>query len=303
MREEESIVKFSDKIPLSFSVIKFDSVFLHMHSNPQLIIVLDGEFDVQIEEENFHAKENDVFIINQRVFHQMRSNSETLILSVLIDQYGFALDQKEADNLHFNLNSMKQGNSKKHDNIRYLVNSIVKFNTMENINSIYTNRAIAYSLFAQLMNDFKSDITDSNQKQASYDTITKITSYINDNYDKKLSLQELSIHFNYSIAYLSRLFKQSLGNNFIDYYDSLRINYSLNDLVYSNKSIEDLSLIHGFENSRSYVRAFKKIYDIYPSEYRKNHQANNKNDSYDPALLKKDSLDKILEQYECIILF
>ena len=87
MREEESIVKFSDKIPLSFSVIKFDSVFLHMHSNPQLIIVLDGEFDVQIEEENFHAKENDVFIINQRVFHQMRSNSETLILSVLIDQY------------------------------------------------------------------------------------------------------------------------------------------------------------------------------------------------------------------------
>ena len=301
MREEESIVKFSDKIPLSFSVIKFDSVFLHMHSNPQLIIVLDGEFDVQIEEENFHAKENDVFIINQRVFHQMRSNSETLILSVLIDQYGFALDQKEADNLHFNLNSMKQGSSKKHDNIRYLVNSIVKFNTMENINSIYTNRAIAYSLFAQLMNDFKSDITDSNQKQASYDTITKITAYINDNYDKKLSLQELSIHFNYSIAYLSRLFKQSLGNNFIDYYDSLRINYSLNDLVYSNKSIEDLSIIHGFENSRSYVRAFKKIYDVYPSEYRKKHQTNNKNDSYDPALLKKESLDKILEQYDTFI--
>lgn len=301
MREEESIVKFSDKIPLSFSVIKFDSVFLHMHSNPQLIIVLDGEFDVQIGEENFHAKENDVFIINQRVFHQMHSNTETLILSVLIDQFGFALDQKEADSLHFNLNSMKQGNSKKHDNIRYLVNSIVKFNTMENINSIYTNRAIAYSLFAQLMNDFKSDITESNQKVASYDTITKITAYVNDNYNKKLSLQELSIHFNYSIAYLSRLFKQSLGNNFIDYYDSLRINYSLNDLIYSNKSIEELSLIHGFENSRSYVRAFKKIYDIYPSEYRKKHQANNQNDSYDPALLKKDSLDKILKQYDTFI--
>ena len=53
MREEESIVKFSSKIPLSFSVIKFDSVFLHMHSNPQLIIVLDGEFDVKIGEETF----------------------------------------------------------------------------------------------------------------------------------------------------------------------------------------------------------------------------------------------------------
>ena len=296
MREEESIVKFSSKIPLSFSVIKFDSVFLHMHSNPQLIIVLDGKFDVKIGEESYHAKENDIFIVNQRVFHQMHANSETLILSVLIDQYGFALDPKEADTLHFNLNSMR-GFNKKHDSIRYLVNSIVKFNTMENINSIYTNRAIAYSLFAQLMNDFKIDITDSNQRIASYDTITKITAYVNDNYNKKLSLQELSIHFNYSIAYLSRLFKQSLGNNFIDYYDDLRINYSLNDLVYSNKSIEDISLNHGFENSRSYVRAFKKIYNIYPSEYRKNYLTKNEK-KYDPSLLKKESLDKILKQYD-----
>ena len=87
------------------------------------------------------------------------------------------------------------------------------------------------------------------------------------------------------MCYEHRLFKQSLGNNFIDYYDSLRINYSLNDLVYSNKSIEDLSLVHGFENSRSYVRAFKKIYDIYPSEYRKNHQANNKNQNSQSGLL------------------
>ena len=239
MREEEKIIKFSQKMPLSFSVVKFDALFMHMHSNPQLIIVLDGEIEVSIAEEKFIAKENDIFIINQRQFHSMKAKNTALVLSVLIDQYGFGLEQFEADNLNFNLNSIKFPNHSRIDNIKYLIYSIVKFNTMENINSIYTNRAIAFSLFAQLMNDFKIDLSESNEKIRGYDTITKISAYINDNYSNKLTLQFLANHFNYSIAYLSRLFKQSLGQNFIEYYDSIRINYSLNDLIYSNKSIEE----------------------------------------------------------------
>ena len=108
MREEQSIIKFNQKIPLSFSVIKFDSLFSHMHSNPQIVIVLDGEIEVQINEERFIAKENDIFLINQRVFHSMQAKETALVLSVLIDQYGFGLDQQEADNLYFNLNSIKK---------------------------------------------------------------------------------------------------------------------------------------------------------------------------------------------------
>lgn len=166
-----------------------------MHSNPQIVIVLDGEIEVQINEERFIAKENDIFLINQRVFHSMQAKENALVLSVLIDQYGFGLDQQEADNLYFNLNSIKTPDNTRIESIKYLLYSIVKFNTMENINSIYTNRAITYSLFAQLMNDFKLDITESNQKIASYDTITKITAYVHDNYKNKLSLQFLGRAF------------------------------------------------------------------------------------------------------------
>ena len=298
MREEQSIIKFNQKIPLSFSVIKFDSLFSHMHSNPQIVIVLDGEIEVQINEERFIAKENDIFLINQRVFHSMQAKENALVLSVLIDQYGFGLDQQEADNLYFNLNSIKTPDNTRIESIKYLLYSIVKFNTMENINSIYTNRAITYSLFAQLMNDFKLDITESNQKIASYDTITKITAYVHDNYKNKLSLQYLAEHFNYSIAYLSRLFKQSLNENFIEYYDSLRINYSLDDLISSNKSIEEISTEHGFENSRSYVRAFTKIFNDYPSEYRKKYKSPTQTTENSSKILRKESLNNILKKYD-----
>lgn len=298
MHEEQKIINFSQKIPLSFSVIKFDSLFSHMHSKPQIIIVLDGDLEVQMGEEHFEAHENDIFIVNQRVLHSMKAETTALVLSVHIDQYGFGLDQSEADTLFFNLNSIKSPTNHRIDSIKYLIYSIVKFNTMENINSIYTNRAITFSLFAQLMNDFRLDMTESKAKIASYDTITKVSAYVNDHYKEKLSLQFLSEHFNYSIAYLSRLFKVSLGENFIDYYDSLRINYSLNDLISSSKSIEEISIEHGFENSRSYVRAFQKIFKVYPSDYRKKYRSTYTFTEQDSKELRKESLHNILTKYE-----
>ena len=270
-----------------------------MHSNPQIVIVLDGVLDVQIGDESFVAKENDIFLINQRTFHSMKAENTCLVLSVLIDQFGFNLDQHEADSLYFNLNSIKTPDNPRLESIKHLLYSLVKFNTMENINSVYTNIAITYSLFAQLMNDFKLDITESNTKIANYDTITKVSAYVNDHYKEKISLQFLSEHFNYSISYLSRLFKSSLGENFIDYYDTLRINYSLNDLVSSTKSIEEIAVEHGFENSRSYVRAFIKIFNTYPGEYRKKYNSkNNVLDEQSSKLLRKESLNNILSKYD-----
>ena len=301
MRETINLIQFNQKIPLSFSVIKFDNVFLHMHSTVQLVIVLDGEFECTIEEKKYIAKENDIFIINPRTYHHFEAlNKTSTILSVIIDQNEFGLDSLESDNIYFKLNSMEQAHHPRYDNIKYLIFSIVKFNTMENINSIYTNRAIAYSLFAQLMNDFQVNIEESELKRSNYDTITKITAYINDHFAENLSLSYISEHFNYSIAYLSRLFKKSLDTNFKDYYDNIRINYSLNDLLLTNKSIEEIALNNGFENSRSYLRAFTSIYKTYPSQYRKKYKDHVKLSIEDSSELKKETIEKILNLYEQI---
>ena len=61
MKETINILQFDNKIPLSFSVIKFDNIFLHMHSMVQLIIVLEGEFQCNLGDKKYIAKENDIF--------------------------------------------------------------------------------------------------------------------------------------------------------------------------------------------------------------------------------------------------
>ena len=299
MKESITILQFDNKIPLSFSVIKFDNIFLHMHSMVQLIIVLEGEFQCNLGDKKYIAKANDIFIVNPRTYHSFDAlNKTSTILSVLINQHEFALGDIDPDSIAFNLNSMEIIEHPKYESIKYLIYSIVRLNSMDNVNSIYTNRAISFSLFAQLMNDFSVNLEEADIKRTNYDTITKITAYINDHYSENLSLSSISKQFNYSIAYLSRLFKQSLDTNFIDYYDDLRVNNSLNDLLFSNKTIEEIALTHGFENSRSYFRAFTSIYKTYPSQYRKEFKKHSKNTILDSNELKKEAIEKILLLYE-----
>ncbi len=189
MRSEASVVSLSKKVPLSFSVIHFDNVPWHIHSNIQIINILDGECDISYDGKTYHGTEGDIFLINPKTLHNIVAcKGEATVLSTLINQGDFGLEDEETSSLAFSLNSVITPNNQRIEAIRYLLYSIIKYNTMENINSIYTNRAIAYSLFAQLVNDFKVDIVDSTKNVDIDDTITQLLLYIDEHYKDNLSL-------------------------------------------------------------------------------------------------------------------
>lgn len=299
MKNETMLINFENKIPMSFSIVKFDTIYRHMHNMAQLLLILDGECDIFIGNRCYHASSDDLVIINPQQFHHIISQDVATLISVLIDVNGFSIDGG-GDNIYFNLNSMEVKNNPRYNTIRYLLYSIIAYNTMENVNSIYTNRAIAYSFFAQLVNDFKVVAPkEATLNKESLDTINKINGYLNDHYKEKITLTYLSEKFNYSVSYLSRLYKNTYGLNFIDIYDNLRINHSLNDLLQGNKTVQQISDEHGFEDVRSYVRAFKKINGTTPNEYRQKYERKAiKLINTDNKLFRKQALDKILFKYE-----
>lgn len=298
MKQEVFITNIDSKIPMTVSIVKFDNIFHHMHTNPELILMLEGQCDLFIGEQKYHMKDNDMVIVNKNTFHNLETVNEATLISVLLDLKSFGLTNDEIEQTEFNLNSMINEDDERYDQLRYLIYSIIKYNTMENVNSIYTNRAISFSFFAQLMNGF-SIIKQSNYKiNDAYNTLTTIGSWLNDHYSECVSLSYICEKFNYTPSYLSRLFKSITGYTFIEIYDYIRVNYSLNSLLLTNKTIEEISLEHGFENARSYVRAFKKLKNQSPTQYRQNY-ANTKKSflDIDPKILKKNALDHILAEY------
>ncbi|MCY9662935.1 AraC family transcriptional regulator [Paenibacillus chondroitinus] len=100
--------------------------------------------------------------------------------------------------------------------------------------------------------------------------IHDVKAYIDAHYaNADLSLQMLAEQFSLSKNYVSRLFKEETGENFIDYLTALRIFHSKQLLEETGTSIQDIAGLVGYEHYFSFNRAFKKLTGFPPSDFRK----------------------------------
>lgn len=98
--------------------------------------------------------------------------------------------------------------------------------------------------------------------------VTDIIYYVEHNLSEKLTLRELAGIFNFNANYLSNYFSAEIGMG-LSCYIRMRLvekaKLLLNDPVYTIKEIADLL---GFEDPRTFSRAFKRAVYMTPSEYR-----------------------------------
>lgn len=101
------------------------------------------------------------------------------------------------------------------------------------------------------------------------EVIEKIVSYIQANYMKNLTADELSHHFGLSRTHMTRCFKEYTGFAPHEYITQLRIYNAKFLLRATDLSIEDISRRTGFTDSVYFIQVFKKIEGITPSKFRK----------------------------------
>lgn len=99
--------------------------------------------------------------------------------------------------------------------------------------------------------------------------INDIITYINNNFNKDISLTSLAELFYTTPKYMSKLIKQKLGITFVDYLAHVRIAKAKELLTNADISISDVITETGFNNRNTFVRTFKRITDMTPSEFRK----------------------------------
>jgi len=100
--------------------------------------------------------------------------------------------------------------------------------------------------------------------------VAKIRAYIEQNYqDCNLSLLSVSEEFQISPSYLSRLFKETVGEKFVHYLTRVRIENAKKMLRESDRSVQEIAMEVGYVHPFSFIRTFKKITGITPGEYRK----------------------------------
>ena len=91
---------------------------------------------------------------------------------------------------------------------------------------------------------------------------------IQENYNKDISLDDVSGIVNISPYYFSKIFKEETGENFIEYLTRIRIEKAKEFLVQPDVSIKEAGIRSGYTDPNYFSRIFKKQTDITPSEYK-----------------------------------
>lgn len=85
-----------------------------------------------------------------------------------------------------------------------------------------------------------------------------------------MTLSDVAEHFGFSISYCSKLIKNTTGMGFNDWKRILRMRRAEHMLINTNTTVNDISISLGYENTETFIRAFKKEMHMTPSNYRKN---------------------------------
>lgn len=103
--------------------------------------------------------------------------------------------------------------------------------------------------------------------------IEKAIDYINENLLKNPKTEDVCSYLGLSKSYFSTYFKSKTQLNFRDYTLDLKINYAQEQLKFPEHTSGEVSVLLGYEDYRSFSRAFKARTGLTPSEYQKQYTA------------------------------
>ncbi len=109
------------------------------------------------------------------------------------------------------------------------------------------------------------------KEEQSESAVTRAQNYIQENFGKDISLDDVSKEVNISPYYFSKLFKEESGENFIEYLTRIRMERAKEMLKNPELSIKEVGMRSGYGDPNYFSRIFKKQTAMTPREYRERY--------------------------------
>ena len=98
--------------------------------------------------------------------------------------------------------------------------------------------------------------------------IQEAVTYMEQNYHRDLTVEEIAAICKLNRSYLSKLFKESMGCPPQEFLIRMRLSKATELMKTTNAPIGEVSALCGYPNQLHFSRAFKKRYGISPREWR-----------------------------------
>ncbi|WP_127532842.1 helix-turn-helix domain-containing protein [Paenibacillus kobensis] len=106
------------------------------------------------------------------------------------------------------------------------------------------------------------------REQQTVSALERAKRFIESRFKEELSLEEVAEYVHLNPFYLSKVFKQYVGESFIDYLTRLRINEAKQMMDDETLSLKEICFEVGYKDPNYFSRVFKKVTGLTPSDYR-----------------------------------
>ncbi|HRU00786.1 MAG TPA: AraC family transcriptional regulator [Victivallales bacterium] len=251
---------------------------MHSHNFAELVLVLEGTAMHKIAKKKMELHRGNFFIISGNTNHGYLNCKNLKLINVIINKKFFIKFLKNFTNSEKDKSDLIMIQKKmKHYNVLNL-NEIQISNIMQIINKIEleqyefltaSNQMLELLLFQLLIlyiRYSKSEFIKSENQF--HESFTNIISWINENYQKEISLKDIIAKANTSRRNLFRLFKKMTGKTPIQYLLEIRIHHAMHKLRETSIPISEIAEDCGFHDQNYFARFFKKLTGVSPKDFR-----------------------------------
>lgn len=238
----------------------------HWHPAPELITVLAGRFAIAVGNQLWQLEPGDMLYINAEAVHSLSAEvPESELITVQFSPSLFdALHPAPRLAFCSREREFSTANAQVLRGVMQLIMQLVEHDAP------FLRIAAIYTLLDALL---KAGGNDAPQEGSLREEamIKKGLDYINQHYDRPLSLSDVASHAGMSYSWFSRLFKKVSRHNFKEYLTLVRLNKAKNLLCDTRTPITQISYCCGFQEHKYLIAAFKKYCGLTPTEYRKRY--------------------------------
>lgn len=255
----------------------FAALPVHWHSELEFTYVLEGSCTYQIDLLPRRISKGDFLLIPPGILHGFSAENCSHMIT---DSFVFRMDMLEAvrnDACTSYLLPIAQQTvrfpvvldaaSPYNEKIRSIFYSLLETVTEKPERYELETKALLFHLFFTLY-----QYVPYQKQNMEHEEITgklkKVLQYMQDNYQKAITIPELASLCGFSEYHFMRFFKKHMNLTCIEYLNQYRLNMAARQLTATDLPVTTIALESGFNNISYFNRVFKKYFCITPREFR-----------------------------------
>lgn len=246
---------------------------MHIHDSYEIYFSISGGKQFLIDNRFYDIRPGDIFFINQFESHYLTQIDQQVHERILISIYPDFIKNLSTADTDLDYCFHTRGFPSPHrlrlseEDQKRFIYFIHRLSTTSGFGADVTERAIFSEIMVFLNKKFYGQGKQEKEAPLSYHSqVDDILTYINQNIQNPLTIEDLSNHFYLSTSYLCRIFKSTTGMTINKYITAKRISLS-KSLLAEGASVSETCERCGFNDYSNFLKAFTKAVGISPKKY------------------------------------